>query len=364
MIPFNDLGRAAHAQSADLQRIMAEVVDSGWFVHGPHHQAFERELAEYLGVPHVLGLASGTDALEIALRAVATATRRTVVTVANAGAYTTCAAIAAGLQVRFSDVDPVTHTISAAALQNVLDDDVAAVVVTHLYGRLADVESVRRICDPLGIAVIEDCAQSLGARNTAGMGGSLGHLSTFSFYPTKNLGALGDGGAIATNDPDLRDRVHALRQYGWTGKYHNELAGGRNSRLDELQAAILAYRLTLLDTGNERRRAIIGRYASAAPQVVRVLPASGPDHVGHLAVVETEQVKQLRDHFTHGGIRTDVHYPTPDHQQPAFRADVELPVTERLAGQVLSLPCFPELTDDEVDRVATALSTFEPGAGA
>lgn len=361
-VPFNDLGRAVHAQLGNLRQITDAVLTSGWYVHGTHHAAFESELADYLGVSHVLGVASGTDALELAMRATATPTRRTVVTVANAGAYATCAALAAGLDVRFCDVEAETHTLDVNSLANLLDEGVCAVVVTHLYGRLADVERIRTLCQPLGIRVIEDCAQSLGARTPQGMGGSLGDLATFSFYPTKNLGALGDGGAIATSDDVLHEQLLALRQYGWTGKYRNTISGGRNSRLDELQAAYLRFRLPLLDAGNERRRQIIARYAEVAPRTVRVLPAEGPNHVGHLAVVETDAVPALRDHLAERGVRTDVHYPTPDHHQEflAGQARPSLPVTERLAGRIVSLPCFPELTDDEVGRVCAALASY-PG---
>lgn len=245
-------------------------------------------------------------------------------------------------------------------LAPLLDDSVAAVVVTHLYGRLADIAAVKQLCEPHGVRVIEDCAQSLGARTGAGMGGSLADLATFSFYPTKNLGALGDGGAIATSDDALAERLTALRQYGWTGKYHNTIRGGRNSRLDELQAALLSYRLPLLEQGNQRRREIISRYAAAAPAGVRVLPAEGESHVGHLAVVETADASRLREHLSGRGIGTDVHYPTPDHQQPFMNGVVaNLPVTEALVGRIASLPCFPELTDAEVAAVCAALADYD-----
>jgi len=358
--PFNDLARAARAQSDDLVRIAAEVVDSGWFVHGKHHRAFEEQFAAYLGTGHVIGVGSGTDALEIALRAVRREGRNTVVTVANAGGYTTCAALAAGLEVRYVDIDEQTHTMSPQHLAEVVDDTVAAVVVTHLYGRLADVTAALAVCRPLGIAVIEDCAQAHGARDVAGrLAGSFGDLATFSFYPTKNLGAIGDGGAIATSDDDLAARARRLAQYGWASKYTAETPGGRNSRLDELQAAFLSYRLPKLDGANARRREIIATYATASSPAVRVLPAERPAHTGHLSVVVTRDRARLRQHLTDRGIATDIHYPIPDHRQDAWRQDATvLPVTESVVDHILSVPCFPELTDDEVARVADALASY------
>lgn len=314
-----------------------------------------------MGVPHALGVASGTDALELAMRAVVPTDRPVVVTAANCGGYTTTAARRTGLTVRYADVDEETHLLTAATLRPVLDAQVGAVVVTHLYGRSADVEAVRALCEPLGVRVIEDCAQALGAERPGGRVGSLGDVAAFSFYPTKNLGALGDGGAVATRSPDVAATVRELRQYGWQGKYTIGRTGGVNSRLDELQAAVLRVRLPHLLAGNARRREIVAAYAAAAPACVRVLPAPGPEHAAHLAVVVSDRRDELVAHLAAAGVRTDVHYPVPDHRQPAFAAEtagVSLPTTERLAGSVLSLPLFPELRDDEVARVAAALRSF------
>lgn len=360
-VPVNDLGRALTAESAELTAALSRVLASGWLVHGPEHAAFEAELAAYLGTDRVLGVASGTDALEIALRAVTDPARPVVVTAANCGGYTTTAARRAGLTPRYADVDPQTHLLTAATVEAVLDDRVGTVVVTHLYGRAADVAPLRALCAERGIRLLEDCAQSAGARTPQGAAGALGDVATFSFYPTKNLGAVGDGGAIATSDPEVAERVARLRQYGWSGKYLIAQDGGRNSRLDELQAAVLRTRLVRLDAGNARRREIIGHYAARASDRLHVLPADGPGHVGHLAVLTTEHRDALREHLTALGIGHDVHYPTPDHRQPAFAAEhagTSLPVTERLATQVLSVPCFPELSDAEVARVGDALARF------
>jgi dTDP-4-amino-4,6-dideoxygalactose transaminase len=360
-VPLNDLSRALRAEREVLLDAMTRVVDSGWLVLGPEHTAFEQELAAFLGVDHALGVASGTDALELAMRAVVPADRPVVVTAANCGGYSTTAARRAGLTLRYADVDPATHLLTPATLAPVLDGTVGAVVVTHLYGRSADVAAVRTLCEPHGVRVIEDCAQALGATRPEGRVGSLADVAAFSFYPTKNLGALGDGGAVATGSPDVAAAVRELRQYGWQGKYTIGRTGGVNSRLDEVQAAVLRTRLPRLDAGNARRREILGAYVAAAPDGVRVLPAEGEDHAAHLAVLETDRRAELVRHLAAHGVRTDVHYPVPDHRQPAIAAehgDVHLPTTERLAATVLSLPLFPELADAEVERVADALRAF------
>ncbi|WP_149202572.1 DegT/DnrJ/EryC1/StrS family aminotransferase [Actinotalea subterranea] len=360
-VPMNDLGRALTAERDQLLAAFTGTLDSGWLVQGPEHAAFEDALAQYVGADQAVGVASGTDALELALRASMPAGRRTVLTAANCGGYTTTAARRAGFEVRYADIDEATLLLDPAAAAKALDDTVGVVVVTHLYGRAADVSAFRELAHPLGAVVLEDCAQALGARLDAGRVGSLGDIAAFSFYPTKNLGALGDGGAVATSLPDIAARVRTLRQYGWHGKYTIGEDGGRNSRLDELQAAILRGRLPALDAGNARRRDIIGAYAARASAGVRVLPAEGPSHAGHLAVVRTPRRDALRDHLAAQGIRTDVHYPIPDHRQPAFRgeyADLHLPVTEAAADQILSVPVFPELTDSEVERVCDALGSF------
>lgn len=361
-VPLNDLSRSVVEHRTELDEAVRTVLDSGWFVHGPQHDAFERELAAVTGSAHAIGVGNGTDALELALRAVMPAGRSVVLTAANAGGYTTTAARRGGFSVRYADVDEQTHCLSADSVAPLLSAEIGVVVVTHLYGRLApDVQEIVARCHDRGIAVLEDCAQSIGARNDDGPAGSFGDVSSFSFYPTKNLGALGDGGAVCTSDEALADRIRALSQYGWDGKYRITLTGGANSRLDEIQAAILRVRLKHIDAWNAARRAIIGRYAAAASARVRVLPAADAGHVGHLAVVVADDREALRLHLNAAGIRHDVHYPVPDHRQDAFADDfreVTLPITESLAERILSVPCFPELTDDEIERVCDALAAF------
>lgn len=374
-VAFNDLHRAYSDQRADLDAATLEVLDSGWYVMGPQHDRFEQAFADHLGVAGVAGVASGTDALTLILTALAArhaddrpplAPAR-VLCAANAGGYTTVAAARAGLRCTYVDVDPATHCLDPAELARALEeqpDGVAAVVVTHLYGRMADIERIAALCAAASVPLVEDCAQATGARSGTRVAGSFGTAAAFSFYPTKNLGALGDGGAVATDDGVLLARIKGLRQYGWDSKYHLAVAGGMNSRLDEVQAAVLNVRLPLLDGWNARRRSIISAYRSATrSDDVEVLAATEASHVAHLAVVVTPRREELRRHLAARGIGHDIHYPVPDHLQPAVIAThpephPSLPVTERLASQVLSVPCFPQLRDDEIDEVCDALASF------
>ena len=332
------------------------MLDSGRYVHGPEHAAFEKELAAFLGVAHCAGVASGTDALELALAALGCTPGDEVITAANAGGYTTAAARKLGCVVRYADVDSATLGLSRETVEAALTDATRAVVATHLYGQMCDVEGIVELCRSRSIAVIEDCAQAAGARRGGRRAGTFADAAAFSFYPTKNLAAIGDGGAVVTGDPGVDERVRALRQYGWSEKYRAEVAGGWNSRLDELQAAVLRLGLPRLDERNERRREIVSRYAEALPaDAGRLVRSDGEDFVAHLAVIVAEDRDRLTEALGTAGIATDVHYPVADYDQPAWRTDVRLPVTDHAVAHVLTVPCFPELTDEEVTAVCGAL---------
>ena len=361
-VPFNDLSRGMARDRAALLDATADVIDSGYAIHGAQHAAFETELAEYLGAHTALGVATGTDALELAIKAVMPAGRNVVITAGNAGAYTSTATVRAGFTPRYADIDPDTLCLTAETVGPRLDDSVGVVVVTHLYGRLGDAAALRSLCDAHGIALVEDCAQAIGARDAAGFAGTFGHAATLSFYPTKNLGAIGDGGAVIAGSDEVADRVRHLRQYGWETKYRATLAGGTNSRLDELQAAFLRIRLRTIDELNERRRQIVASYVEAAsdvdPATLTVLPAAGAAHVAHLAVARSGQRDEVRAALAAAGVPTDVHFPHPDWTQPAFAhhaPDVDLPATVEACASVVSLPLFAELRDDEVDQVCDAI---------
>lgn len=363
-VPFNDLSRGMQRDREALLAATADVIDSGYAVHGAQHAAFEKELAAYVGVDHAVGVATGTDALELAIKAVMPEGRTAVVTAGNAGAYTSTATVRAGFVPRYADVDAGTLCLTVESVREVLDDTVGVVVVTHLYGNVADPAALRAFCDDNGIALVEDCAQAIGAGRDDRQAGSFGHAATISFYPTKNLGAIGDGGAVVTDSAATADRLRQLRQYGWAAKYDAAIPGGTNSRLDELQAAFLRIRLPLVDALNARRREIIARYRSAAaeldPALLTVLPAEGA-HGAHLAVCRSEDRERVRAALAEAGIATDIHFPRPDWTQAAFARfapDADLPHTVAACGEVLSLPLFPELTDDEVDRVCDALRSL------
>lgn len=364
-IPVNALDRAVAAERDNLHAAITRVLDSGWYVLGPETEAFEREFAEFLGVSDCVGVGNGTDALEIALLAVGVKPQDSVITVANAGMYATTAILKIGAWPLFVDVAPGNLLMDAGAFRAAVeqrDAAVAAVVVTHLFGQLADVTQLIAMCERLGVAVVEDCAQAAGARRGARRAGAFATVGTFSFYPTKNLAALGDGGAVATSDPDLAARIRRLRQYGWDRKYHAVTPDGRNSRLDEMQAAVLRWRLPRTVAHNATRRSIVRRYREALPDGrTLVLNALDESYTAHLAVMSTPTRAADRDHLEAAGVGTDVHYPVPDHRQPVL-AHVQQPapltVTEAAAGEVLTLPCFPQLRDDEIERICEALRTL------
>lgn len=364
MIALNDLATIHQAGLEELRDACERVLTSGRYVLGRETSRFEDSFADYCGVAHCVGVANGTDALEIALRAAQVQAGDKVVTTANAGMYASIAINACAAEPIFVDVDPATMNMCPEALRNVLALRPRAVVITHLYGRLAAMEELSGVARDAGAIVLEDCAQAHGARRGDRHAGAFGDIGCFSFYPTKNLGALGDGGAIVTNQASLAERACQLRQYGWTRKYHCELAGGRNSRLDEMQAALLNVKLGWLARQNRARREIARRYfvGISNPHII-AQRRDGESDVVHLYVVRTPHRTQLAAHLLAAEIQTDVHYPLPDHRQPVFGdrfAAVRLPVTEALADDVLSLPCHPSLSEEEIAHVIDACNNFRP----
>jgi len=351
----------AAAFGVDLGACLQRVAASGQYVLGPRVREFEDAFACYLGVAHAVGVANGTDALTLALRALGVGAGARVLTAANAGCYASTAIAQAGAEPLYAEVDADDLNLSPAAVEQALRaGPLAAVVLTHLYGQMGDVERIGAACRAVGVPLIEDCAQAHGALRGGRKAGAWGALGCFSFYPTKNLGALGDGGLVATGDPALAARVRALRQYGWGDRYQVVLAGGGNSRLDELQAAVLLAKLPHLERANAERRAIARRYNAAfASLPLRLPPSAGGDGVAHLYVVRTLRRADLQAHLARCGVACAVHYPVPDHRQPARRAEpVSLPVTEAACAEVLSLPCCPGLTEPQVDRVIEAVRSF------
>lgn len=362
---INNLLARIEAHKDQIHRALEEVLTSGWVVLGPAVRRFEGAFADYLGAGHCIGVANGTDAIELALRSLGVGVSDRVATVANAGMYTTTALLAIGAEPLFLDVDLQTRNVTLAEVGRALSMGARAVVVTHLYGlAVPEIDQIAKACAGAGVPLLEDCAQAHGALVNGRRVGTFGDAASFSFYPTKNLGALGDGGAVITGSAELAERLMRLRQYGWTAKYQVSLPGARNSRLDEIQAAILLAFLPRLDASNARRREIAGRYRSSLHHPEVNVPLSrGEDDVAHLYVVRSRRRDALRAHLQRLGIASEVHYPVPDYRQPVFGArfgDLRLPATEQLAAEILTLPCYPEMTDVEVETVVSAVNGWQP----
>ncbi|VTU13739.1 dTDP-3-amino-3,6-dideoxy-alpha-D-galactopyranose transaminase [Variovorax sp. SRS16] len=360
MIPLFS-AKAANA-GLDLESVLLRVLRSNWYVLGAEVTAFEQEFAAHAGAAECVSLANGTDALELALRAVDVAAGDHVACVANAGFYGSTAIHAIGAKPLYVDIDAKTLNMSAAAFERAIQQGPKAVIVTHLYGQMADIEALAAMASKAGIKLIEDCAQSHGAMRNGHRAGSIGDIGCFSFYPTKNLGALGDGGAVVCNDPAIAKAVRTLRQYGWSTKYHVSTPHGRNSRLDEVQAAVLRAKLPHLDAANNERRQIAARYNAAFADLPLGLPPSTQeDYVGHLYVVRIDGRDAFREHLRSRDVATDVHYPLADHLQTAYpgaQVSGTLEQTERACDTVVSLPCFPGLADSEVTQVIDAVRAF------
>jgi len=364
MQQINNLSSRIAQHQPQIKAAIDRVLASGWLVLGPEVKQFEQAFAAYVGAGHCVSLANGTDAIELGLKALGVTAGDRVATVANASMYTSIALLAIGAEPFFIDVDLATSTTTLAEVTRAVDAGVKAVVVTHIYGLAApEIAAIAAFCAARGVPLMEDCAQAHGAAIDGQRVGTFGDAASFSFYPTKNLGALGDGGAVVSKHADIAAKVAMLRQYGWTSKYKVELAGARNSRLDELQAAILSEFLPLLDDANARRRAIAERYRNGiAHAQVRTPAAAGLESVAHLYVVRSPNRDGLREHLRANAIGSDVHYPIPDHAQPVLNgryADAPLPNTVLLAKEILTLPCYPEMTDAEVDAVIAAVNSWQ-----
>ncbi len=364
-IPQIDLTAQYGELKREIDAATARVYASGWYILGQEVAAFEEEFADYCNAAGCVGVNSGTDALLLALRACEIGPGDEVITVAHTAVATAAAIRLAGATPVFADIDPATYTLDPAGLEAAITPRTKAVIPVHLYGQPADMNPILAISRVRELRVIEDCAQAHGAAYQRRPVGNLGDLACFSFYPTKNLGAMGDGGAVVGSDPELMARVRMLREYGWTpqARYVSQI-DGLNSRLDELQAAILRVKLDHLDRWNARRRYIAIHYTNRltplAEEGLITLPYTVPDnvHVYHLYVVRVPNRDHVRQTLADAGIGTGIHYPVPIHQQPAYRdayPGLHLPETERAAGEILSLPLHPHLSPGDADRVIDAL---------
>lgn len=358
-IPINDPVRQYRELREQIDRVIGDVMSSGRWINGSWTRRIAGELARWCGVAHCVPVGNGTDALELALRALGVGPNDEVITVANAGGYATTACHLVGATPVWTDVAPATLGLDVERVGEALTEKTKAVVVTHLYGIMVDIPALRADLDRHGgahIRIVEDCAHAHGAVMHGRRAGALGDVAAFSFYPTKNLGALGDAGAIVTNDPEIADRVSRLHQYGWRERYHSMVPMGRNSRMDELQAAILTVKLPHLDRWNTARRNVVARYARELRVPLRVVGGtSAPWNAAHLAIVRTPRRDHFRTRLAAEGIATDVHYPILDCDQvsqqtlPGRRR--ALPESTRAVREIVTLPCFAELAAAEVDRI-------------
>ena len=371
MIPQCNPKAGYLAKKTKIDQAIAEMLDSGWYILGKQVSSFEQSFAEYIGVEHAVGVASGTDAIELILRASDIGAGSVVLTVSHTAVATVAAIERAGAQPMFVDVDPKTFTMSPAHLKKTIEafqssstaksfGKLRAILPVHIYGHPAELDELKEIAEQHDLLMIEDCAQSHGARYQSERTGSFGHASAFSFYPTKNLGALGDGGICVTSDSALAERMRALREYGWTQRYVSTMSG-INSRLDEMQAAILRVCLQSLDEDNARRRAVADIYHDMLIGSDVVLPKvqSDVEHVYHQFVIQLNERDAMREKLKEQGVLTGIHYPVPVHQQPAYTRMPSgpggLPITESLAPRILSLPMFPQMSDDDAQTVARTL---------
>lgn len=359
-IPFNDLAPSHRLLAGALREAVVRVIERGWFILGPEVEAFEQEFAAYHGVGHAVAVASGTDALELALRAAGIGAGDEVITVAHTAVATVAAIERAGATPVLVDIDPLTYTMSPQAADAALTPRTRALLPVHLYGHPADLSGLLALVEAHGLLLIEDCAQAHGARYQGQLVGTFGHLAAFSFYPTKNLGADGDAGAVLTRDAAYADKLRRLRNYGQSSRYvHDER--GVNSRMDEVQAAILRVKLPHLVDFNADRRRLAAIYNAELQGVVKPVE-SGSRHVYHLYVIRHAERDGLREHLASKGIGTLIHYPIPVHMQAAY-ADLgyrrgSLPITEQAAGEILSLPIFVGLSDEDAHAVAEAVNGF------
>lgn len=361
-VPFLDLGRLHQSIRAPLDAAYHRVMDSGWFIMGPELEAFEAEFAHYCEVKHCIGVGNGLEALHLLLRAYGIGPGDEVIVPSNTFiatwlAVTECGAIPVPVE---PSID--THNIDPALIGNAITNRTRAIIPVHLYGQTADMDPINVLAAKHGLIVIEDAAQAQGARYKGRRAGSLGHAAATSFYPGKNLGALGDGGAVLTNDDAIAEKVKQLRNYGSKVKYQHDLAG-YNSRLDEMQAAFLRAKLNVLDEWNARRREVSEQYTKLLADANINLPHM-PEYaepVWHLYVIRSKQRDALKAHLELQGVSTVIHYPIPPHRQACYQGfrGCDLPIAEMLAEEVLSLPMSSSLAAAEIEHVATTVMGFQ-----
>lgn len=351
------------AYAREIQDVINDVVNSGWYILGDFVTKFENEFAAFLDAEFCVGVASGTDALILALKAIGIQPGDEVITVSHTAVATIAAIEQVGAVPVFADIDPLTRCMNPSCVSGMVSERSRAIIPVHIYGQPAPMEEILSIAGQYQLSVIEDCAQAHGAEINGKKVGTFGDAAAFSFYPTKNLGALGDGGAVVTNSAEIARSIKALREYGWKDRYISAIPG-MNSRLDEIQAAVLGVKLPYLARDTARRRYIADSYRESIDNQHIAPPpqVEGTLHAMHLFVLESENRDQFRRFLKDAGIGTAIHYPMPVHKQPAYlkrvRGDDCLACTENLYKRIVSLPMYPELTDLQVEKICTAITKW------
>ncbi|MDA2928784.1 DegT/DnrJ/EryC1/StrS family aminotransferase [Acidobacteria bacterium AH-259-O06] len=363
MILCSNPGAQYRAHKAEVDAAIQRVLNKGWFVLGQEVEKFEAEFSAYIGTSHSIGVGSGTESLHLALAACGIGSGDEVITVSHTAVATMAAIELTGATPVLVDIEPDYYTLDPEKLGAAITSRTKVILPVHLYGQPAKLEPILEIAEQHGLLVIEDCAQAHGAKYKDRRVGSWGHMGCFSFYPTKNLGAFGDGGMVVTNDPELAQRVHLLREYGWAERYVSHIRGW-NSRLDEIQAALLRVKLQYLDEDNGSRARLAKCYDEGLQGIGLGLPRTreGTTHVYHLYVVRSQRRDELLKFLRESEIGALVHYPVPVHLQPAYQgcriACEGLPETERVAQEVISLPIYPELSERALQTVIDAVEAF------
>jgi len=361
-VPFGDLKVHYQAYKSAIDGAVQRVLESGFYILGPELQRFEEEFAQFLGSNYVVGCASGTEAIYLALAALNIGPADEVIVVAHTAVPTISGISMTGAKPVFIDVDPSSGLMDPVKIEAKITSRTKVIMPVHLYGRVADMDSILSIAQKHKLTVIEDVAQGTGATYHGKTAGTMGEFGTFSFYPSKNLGAFGDGGAVSTKTKENYERLLKLRNYGQSKRYHHDEIG-INSRLDEIQAAILGCQIPYVKEWNEKRNEIAQRYTKGLSGLVETPELGGEgEHIFHLYVIQLDERDELQSYLTSEGIGSLIHYPIPAHLQNAYKylgyKPGDLPATERMANRILSLPMFPELTEDQIDTVIAAITTF------
>lgn len=361
-VPFGDLKSHYQAYKSQIDTAVQRVLSSGYFILGPELERFEKDFEEYLGTGYVAGCASGTEAIYLALAACGVGPGDEVLVVAHTAVPTINAVSMTGARPVFVDIDAETCVMDVDDIESRISSRTKAIVPVHLYGQMVDMDRIMAIAHKHGLKVVEDCAQSTGAKQNGTTAGIIGDYGAFSFYPSKNLGAFGDGGAVSTRSRENYDQLVMLRNYGQSRRYYHDTVG-INSRLDEIQAAILSAQIPFVPEWNQRRQEIARRYTENLSDCVQTpVEAEGNEHVYHLYVIQTKHRDELQAYLLEQGVQTLIHYPIPAHLQKAY-AELgykpgSLPATERVTKRILSLPMYPGLTDEQVDAVIAAVRQF------